>query len=225
MLLLPSGRRAARRPTIYHFRQSAKTRLWPETKKARRISPRLSRHFDRFVPVPDLVAAHQPMRIAVKVLGGKFKQLGILYRFHLMNQSDRHVHAFARIQFELLDRGAFRRLLDSHDQFAAAQVERFGLELVVMQRALLALANFQNFPAVEIAVCDPYLAAPSLGHNQNRFSCSIHAIRSSSRARSGSSEIIAPRACNFSTTPPPGYRDQAAIRGDSGAGPNDRDRK
>src|ERR1039458_8310960 len=156
MLLLPSGRRAARRPIIYHFRQSAKTSVRPETKKARRISPRLSRHFDRFAPRPDSVAAHQPMRIAVKVLGGKFKQLGVLERFHLMNQSDRHVHAFARAQFELLDRGAFRRLLDSHEQPAAAQVERFGLELVVMQRALLALANFENFPAVEVAGCDPY---------------------------------------------------------------------
>src|ERR1019366_4973998 len=174
MLLLPSGHRVARRPTIYHFRHSAKPNLLPETKKARRISPRLSRHFDRFAPLPDSVAAHQPMRIAVKVLGRKFKQLGILDRFHLMNQSDRHVHAFARAQFELLDRGAFRRLLDSHDQLAAAQVERFGLELVVMQRALLALANFENFPAVEVAVCNPYLAAPSLGHNPDRFSCSIH---------------------------------------------------
>src|ERR1019366_5714274 len=155
MLLLPSGCRAARRPRIYHFRQSAKTSLLPKTKKARRISPRLRMHVDRFAPVPDSVAAHQPMRIDVKVLGGKFKQLSILDRFHLMNQSDRYVHAFACAQFELLDRGAFRRLLDSHDQPAAAQVERFGLELVVMQRALLALANFENFPAIEIAVCDP----------------------------------------------------------------------
>src|SRR5208282_2885823 len=174
MILSPSRRRAAQRPTIYHFRRSAKTSLLPEAKKARRISPRPSRHINRFAPIPDSVAAHQPMRIAVKVLGGKFKQLGILDRFHLMNQPDRHIHAFARAQFELLDRGAFRRLLDSHDQLTAAQVERFGLELVVMQRALLALANFENFPAIEIAVRDPYLASPSLGHNPDRLSCSIH---------------------------------------------------
>lgn len=32
-----------------------------------------------------LVAGHQPMRIAVKVLGGKFEQLGVLDRFHLMH--------------------------------------------------------------------------------------------------------------------------------------------
>src|ERR1700719_3352160 len=98
------------------------------------------------------------MRIAVKVLGRKFEQLGVLDCFHLMYQSNRNVHAFARHQFELLDRLTFRRLLYSHEELASTQVKRFGLELVVMQRALLALANFQNFSAVEIAVRDPYFA-------------------------------------------------------------------
>src|SRR6185437_13072454 len=31
--------------------------------------------------------------------------------------------------------------------------------------------------AVEIAVDDPYLAAPSLGHNPHRLSCSVHRNR------------------------------------------------
>ena len=56
-------------------------------------------------PIPDSVAGYQPMRIGVEVLGGEFKQLRVFDRFHLMHQSDRHVRAFARRQFELLDRG------------------------------------------------------------------------------------------------------------------------
>ena len=44
----------------------------------------------------DSVAGHQPMRIVVKMLGGKFKQLGVFDRFHLMHQSDRDIHAFPR---------------------------------------------------------------------------------------------------------------------------------
>src|ERR1700731_3288780 len=103
------------------------------------------------------------MRIAVKVLGGKFEQLGVLDRFHLMHQSDRNVHAFTRDQFELFESGTFRRLLYSHEELAATQAKRFGLELVIVQRALFPLANFQVFSAVEIAVRDPYFAAPSLG--------------------------------------------------------------
>jgi len=76
----------------------------------------------------------------------------------------------------------------AHEKLAAAQVKRFGLELVVVQRTLLALANFQDLSAVEIAVCDPYFAAPSLGDDPDRFSCSIHflSVNFTSRRRPAS---------------------------------------
>src|SRR5215472_3123815 len=58
---------------------------------------------------PGSVAGHQPMRVAIEVLGGKLKQLGVLDRFHLMHQSNRNVHAFAGDQLKLLERLALRR--------------------------------------------------------------------------------------------------------------------
>src|SRR5271166_3895975 len=114
------------------------------------------------------------MRVAVEVLRRKLKQLRILDSLHLMHQPDRNVHAFARDQFELLDGSALGRLLDAHEQLAAAQVKRLGLDFVEMQRAFLALANFQDLPAVKIAVRDPHFAAPPFGDHLHRFSCSIH---------------------------------------------------
>jgi hypothetical protein len=46
-----------------------------------------------------------------------------------------------------------------------------------MERALFALADFQNFSAVEIAVGDPDLATPSFGYDSDRLSCTIHGFR------------------------------------------------
>src|SRR5579863_1203094 len=120
------------------------------------------------------VAGHQPMRIAVKMLGGKFQQLGVFDRFHLMNQSDRYIHAFAGDHLELLDGLALGRFLDADFQFSAAQIKRFGFQLMVMQRAFLALADLQDFSAVQVPVGDPDLASPPFGYNSDRFSCPIH---------------------------------------------------
>src|ERR1700684_1157302 len=106
MLLVPSISRVAGNVTIYHVLQSAKNQP-AQTKRARHIPPPPLRHIDRFAPVCYSVAAPQPMRIAVEVLGRKLKQLGVFERFHLMHQSDRYVHAFARRELELLERRAF----------------------------------------------------------------------------------------------------------------------
>src|ERR1700736_776517 len=122
-------------------------------------------------------ARYDGMRVSVEVLGGELVQLGILQRFHLMHQSQRNVHAFAGGEFELLDHLGFGRFLDPYLKAAHAQVERLGLELMEMQRAALTLANLENFAAVEIAIDDPYLAAPALGDNPYRLACAVTKYR------------------------------------------------
>src|ERR1700736_6164520 len=122
-------------------------------------------------------ARYDGMRVSVEVLGGELVQLGILQRFHLMHQPQRNVHAFAGGEFELLDHLGFWRFLDPDLKAARAQVERLGLELMEMQRAALTLANLENFAAVEVAVNDPYLAAPALGDNPHRLAYAVHTYR------------------------------------------------
>src|SRR6516164_8380642 len=114
------------------------------------------------------------MRIAVEVLGRKFEQFGVLQRFHLMHQSLRNVHAFAGGEFELFDGLGLGRLLDPDLEAARAQVKRLVFDLVKVQRAALALADFEDLAAVKIAVDDPDFASPSLGHDLHWFSRAVH---------------------------------------------------
>src|SRR5579885_1574355 len=89
------------------------------------------------LPARSSVARHDPMRIAVEVLGGELEELRILQRFELMHQALRDVEALARSQLEALAALAVRGLLQANQQFSGAKVERFGLELVKMKRAFL----------------------------------------------------------------------------------------
>src|SRR5277367_3671115 len=43
-----------------------------------------------------------------------------------------------------------------------------------MQRAALAFVNLEDLAAVEVAVDDPYFAAPALGYDFHRFACAVH---------------------------------------------------
>ena len=80
------------------------------------------------------IAAHESVGIGIEVLGRELVQLGVLERLHLMDQADRNVHALAGFQDELLDRFRLRRFLDAYYQAPRAQIKRFGLELVVVER-------------------------------------------------------------------------------------------
>jgi len=91
------------------------------------------------------------MRIAVEVLSRKFEQFGVLQRFHLMHQSLRNVHALAGDEFELFDGLGLGRFLDSDFEPARAQIERLVFDLVKVQRAALALLNFENLAAALVA--------------------------------------------------------------------------
>src|ERR1700676_4568929 len=86
-----------------------------------------------------------------------------------MHQARRNIHAFPGIQDELLDFLCVRRRLDSDAQAARAQEKRFGLELMEMQRASLALVDLKDFPAIELVFGEPPLAAPSLGFDVHRL--------------------------------------------------------
>jgi hypothetical protein len=143
------------------------------------VTPVISATFAISAPPAASVAGDQPMRIAIEVLGGKFQQLGVFNRFHLMNQPDWDVHAFAGEQLELLDCFASGRFLDANFQLSRAQIKGLGFQLVVVQRALLALADFQDFSAVKISVGDPDLATPSFGYDLDRLSYTIHDFRHS----------------------------------------------
>src|SRR5579864_7911388 len=103
---------------------------------------------------PPLVALHEAMRIAIEMLGRKFVQLGVLERFHLMNEAGVNIHAFAGVEDELLNLG-IGRFLDRNAQAARAQEKGFGFELMEMQRASLALVDFQNFAAIKFVVGEP----------------------------------------------------------------------
>ena len=50
-----------------------------------------------------LISLFQTVRVGVKVLRGKFNQLGVFQCLHLVHQPNRDIHAFAGMQFELLD--------------------------------------------------------------------------------------------------------------------------
>src|SRR5216684_745761 len=91
-----------------------------------------------------------------------------------MHQPQRNVHALAGGELELLEHFGFGRFLDPDLKPASAQVERLGLELMEMQRAALTLANLENLAAVQIAIYDPYLAPPSLGHDVDWSACAVH---------------------------------------------------
>src|SRR5882762_3772773 len=116
------------------------------------------------------------MRIAIEVLGREFEQLSILERFHLMNQAGRDIHAFAGRELEFFDGRAVGGFLDSHLQAAAAKEERFRLKLVKMERALLALVDFQDLSAIVLVVGDPDLATPTLANDFYRLACSAHRV-------------------------------------------------
>src|SRR5580658_10122888 len=102
------------------------------------------------------------MGVAVEMLGGKLVKFGILKRFHLMDQSDRHVHAFARLKDKLFDSFGFGRFLDPQFEAPGAQIERLRLDLMKMKGALLALPDLQNLAAIPIRIGDPDFASPSL---------------------------------------------------------------
>src|SRR5579864_5444337 len=76
-----------------------------------------------------------------------------------------------------------------------------------MKRRSLALANFENLAAIEIAVRDPHLAAPSLGHDPHRLSCSVHRLIGTAAAapplkpQTPSSSADTIRASNFGLRP------------------------
>jgi hypothetical protein len=72
------------------------------------------------------------MRVAIEVLCGKFKKLGILERFHLMDQTRRYVHALAGLDLEFFYYFVVKRALDSDARSAAAKQERFSLQLMIM---------------------------------------------------------------------------------------------
>src|SRR5271166_3559777 len=91
-----------------------------------------------------------------------------------MDQPDWHVHTLSCLEFELLHQLRVRRLFGPDLQASAVQIERFGLELVVVQRAFFALADFQNLSAIERIVGDPDLSAPALGFDMNRFASFRH---------------------------------------------------
>ncbi len=57
---------------------------------------------------------------------------------------------------------------------ANAQIEGLGLELVKVQRALLALLNLENLAAVKRVIGDSDLAPPSFGLNVNRLPGATH---------------------------------------------------
>src|ERR1700674_790600 len=114
------------------------------------------------------------MRIAVEVLRRELVQLSVLQRFHLMYQAYRDVHAFAGSEFEFFQHLRFRRSLDPNLKTARAQVERFGLELVKVQRAALALADLEDLATIQIAIDNPYLAPPSLRHDVDWSACAVH---------------------------------------------------
>ena len=65
------------------------------------------------------VTLDQAMGVAVEMLRGEFVKLGILERFHLMDQTDRHVHAFAGLEDKFFDNFGLRRFLDP--QFAGVR--------------------------------------------------------------------------------------------------------
>src|SRR5437879_4435952 len=67
------------------------------------------------------VAFDEAMRIAIEMLGGELVKLRVLQRLHLMHQARRNIHAFPRIQDELLDFLRIRRGLDSDPQAPRAQ--------------------------------------------------------------------------------------------------------
>jgi hypothetical protein len=82
-----------------------------------------------------------------------------------MDQARGNVHAVARAKLEFFSHIGPWGLLNPQFQPAGSQVERFCLELVKMKRAAFALANFQDFAAVERVVCDPDLAPPAFGED------------------------------------------------------------
>lgn len=50
-----------------------------------------------------------------------------------------------------------------HFEPAALDVKRFGLQLVIVQAAALARAQYELFAAIKLVVMNPILAAPALG--------------------------------------------------------------
>ena len=120
------------------------------------------------------VTWHQAMGVAVEMLRRELQQLGVFERQHLMDQAPRHVHAFAGLKLEFLYRRRLGRFLYEYLEPAGAQVERFGLELVKVQRTALALFDLENLAAVEVVVRDPYLSAPSFGYDPDRLTNPAH---------------------------------------------------
>jgi hypothetical protein len=114
------------------------------------------------------------MGITVEVLRREFKQFGIFERFHLMDHAWRHVHALAGRHFELIDQFGIHRLLYSNPEPPCAEIERFGLELMKVQRAFMAFSDFQDLATVQTVVGDPYFAAPPFWLNVNWLPCTVH---------------------------------------------------
>src|SRR5581483_9178865 len=117
------------------------------------------------------------MGVAVEMLSRKFEQLRILQRFHLMNQSDGNIHAITGVKHKLLDRFRVGGFLDPDQQFSGAQIEGFGFQAMIMKGASLALADFEDFAAIQAVVGDPDLATPSFGLDVHRFAYSAHMLK------------------------------------------------
>src|SRR5215469_2530814 len=81
---------------------------------------------------------------------------------HLMNQPWRNVHTFALKQIELADGVGVDRLFQPDSQSASAQVKRFALQFVEVQRAALAFPYLEDLAAVLWVVRNPHFATPTL---------------------------------------------------------------
>src|SRR5215469_4494421 len=88
-----------------------------------------------------------------------------------MDQARRNVHAFALKQIKLADGVGFDRLLQPDSQSASAQIKRFALPFVEVQRAALAFSYLEDLAAVLRVVRDPHFATPTLRLDMFRGAC------------------------------------------------------
>jgi hypothetical protein len=107
------------------------------------------------------------MRIAVEMLCGEFVQLNPLERLHLVYQTWRYIHALARDHFKFFEFQRLRVLLHTYLEPSRPQIKRFSFEAMIMERAALALIDFEDLATIERAVDDPDLSTPAFWHNSD----------------------------------------------------------
>src|SRR6202041_1767219 len=121
---------------------------------------------------------------SLEMLSRKLEEFGTFKCFHLMYQAWGDVHAIARGHFELLESIAINRIFDANLQASFVQIERLRFQLVIVQRATLAFADFQYFSAIEPIVGNPDFPTPTLRLDMYRFSRSGDRCVFSDRAHS-----------------------------------------